>query len=45
MIRRNPRGDRFTIPKVTAQASEFSEDLTRTNNELVLGYKRIQNEF
>ena len=26
-------------------ASEFSEDVARTNNEFVLGYKRIQNEF
>lgn len=40
-----PQTDLSTIPKVTAQASEFSEDVARTNNELVQGYKRIQNEF
>jgi carbonic anhydrase/acetyltransferase-like protein (isoleucine patch superfamily) len=39
------RTDLSSIPKVTAQASEFSEDVARTNNELVQGYKRIQNEF
>ncbi len=33
------------IPRVTAKASEFSEDVARTNNELVQGYKRLQNEF
>lgn len=33
------------IPRVTAQASEFSEDVARANNELVQGYKRLQNEF
>jgi carbonic anhydrase/acetyltransferase-like protein (isoleucine patch superfamily) len=37
--------DLATIPKVTASATEFSEDVVRTNNELVAGYKRIQNEF
>ncbi len=37
--------DLNTIPKVTAQASEFSESVARTNNSLVQGYKRIQNEF
>ncbi|MBF4499719.1 carbonate dehydratase, partial [Vibrio vulnificus] len=26
-------------------ASEFSEDVARTNNSLVQGYKQIQNEF
>lgn len=40
-----PQTDLSTIPKLTAQASEFSEDVARTNNALVLGYKRIQNEF
>lgn len=40
-----PQTDLSTIPKVTAQASEFSEDVARTNNALVQGYKRIQNEF
>jgi len=40
-----PHTDLNTIPKVTAQASEFSESVARTNNSLVQGYKRIQNEF
>ena len=40
-----PQTDLSTISKVTVQASEFSEDVARTNNELVQGYKRIQNEF
>lgn len=37
--------DLATLPKVSVDASEFSEDVARTNNELVLGYKSIQNEF
>jgi len=37
--------DLRSLPQVTADANEFSEDVARTNNELVLGYKRIQNEF
>ncbi|OLU22371.1 carbonate dehydratase [Pseudomonas sp. PA15(2017)] len=37
--------DLSTLPQVPAAASEFSEDVARTNNELVLGYKSIQNEF
>ncbi|MDP2817692.1 MAG: carbonate dehydratase [Polaromonas sp.] len=40
-----PQTDLSTIAKVTAQASEFSEDVARTNNTLVQGYKRIQNQF
>lgn len=40
-----PNTDLDQIPRVTAQASEFSEDVARTNNELVQGYKRLQNEF
>lgn len=40
-----PTTDLAKIPKVTVQASEFSEDVARTNNELVQGYKRLQNEF
>jgi len=40
-----PTTDLATIPKLSAQASEFSEDVARTNNALVLGYKRIQNQF
>lgn len=37
--------DLATLPKVSIDASEFSEDVARANNELVLGYKRIQNEI
>lgn len=37
--------DLATLPKVSIDASDFSEDVARTNNELVRGYKRIQNEF
>ena len=37
--------DLATIPKVTADASEFSEDVARTNNWLVQGYKSIGGEF
>lgn len=37
--------DLSTLPQVSADTSEFSEDVARTNNELVLGYKSIQNEF
>ncbi|HCF1774330.1 TPA: carbonate dehydratase [Pseudomonas aeruginosa] len=37
--------DLATLPKVSIDASEFSEDVARTNNELVRGYKHIQNEF
>lgn len=37
--------DLATVPKVSAQASEFSEDVARTNNSLVQGYRRIQNEL
>lgn len=43
------RIDRHTdlgrFKRVSADASDFSEDVARTNNALVLGYKRIQNEF
>ncbi|NTX28589.1 carbonate dehydratase [Burkholderia pyrrocinia] len=40
-----PETDLAALPQVTADASEFSEDVARTNNALVLGYKHIQNEF
>ncbi|PRE45441.1 carbonate dehydratase [Burkholderia multivorans] len=40
-----PETDLSSLPQVPAAASEFSEDVARTNNELVLGYKAIQNEF
>jgi len=37
--------DLDSFPQVSAEASEFSEDVARTNNDLVRGYKAIQNEF
>ncbi len=40
-----PQTDLTKIPKVTVQASEFSEDVARTNNELVQAYKRIEERF
>lgn len=40
-----PDSDLSAVAKVSAQASEFSEDVARTNNSLVQGYKRIQNEL
>lgn len=40
-----PGTDLSTLPPVSTDASEFSEDIARTNNGLVLGYKAIQNEF
>ena len=40
-----PETDLAALPQVTADASDFSEDVARTNNALVLGYKLIQNEF
>ncbi|RMX08240.1 carbonate dehydratase [Corticibacter populi] len=40
-----PDTDLVALPQVSADASEFSEDVARTNNELVRGYKSIQNEF
>lgn len=33
------------IEKVTSAVSDFSEDVARTNVELVKGYKKLQNEF
>ena len=33
------------VPKVTADASSFSESVAMTNLQLVKGYKRLQNEF
>lgn len=41
----NAKTDLDTIPRVTAAASDFSEDVARTNVELVKGYKKISNEF
>lgn len=40
-----PKTDLASLPKVSAQASEFSEDVARTNNRLVEGYKLIEHEF
>jgi carbonic anhydrase/acetyltransferase-like protein (isoleucine patch superfamily) len=40
-----PETDLTPLPQVSVAVSEFSEDTARTNNELVLGYKKIQNEF
>lgn len=40
-----PETDLAALPQVSVSASEFSEDVARTNNELVRGYKAIQNEF
>ena len=40
-----PETDLSTLPQVPVDASQFSEDVARTNNALVLGYKKIQNEF
>jgi len=37
--------DLSKIEKVTPAVSEFSEDVARTNTELVRGYKKLQNEF
>lgn len=37
--------DLGSIPRVSVQASEFSEDVARTNNNLALGYKNIEHEF
>lgn len=39
------RTDLASVPKVSAAASEFSEDVALTNSSLVQGYKRIQNEL
>lgn len=44
-MRIGPGTDLKTIPRVTASASEFSEDVARTNIDLVRGYKALQNEF
>ncbi len=37
--------DLSKIPQVTPNVADFSEDVVRTNNDLVKGYKKIQNEF
>ncbi|EEF81274.1 gamma carbonic anhydrase family protein [Methylophaga thiooxydans] len=40
-----PDTDLSQFPEVSSDASSFSEDVARTNNDLVQGYKNIQNEF
>lgn len=44
-LRIDAETDLTTLPQVSVDASDFSEDVARTNNELVSGYKSIQNEF
>ena len=40
-----PHTDVAAMERVTAEALEFSEDVVRTNNSLVQGYKRLAGEF
>ena len=40
-----PKTDLTQIPRVTANATEFSEDVAHTNIDLVKGYKALSNEF
>jgi hypothetical protein len=40
-----PETDLSRFPMVSVCASEFSEDVARTNVDLVRGYKALQNEF
>ena len=40
-----PATDLSQFPPVSVSASEFSEDVARTNVDLVRGYKGLQNEF
>ena len=40
-----PKTDLTQIPRVTANATEFSEDVAHTNIDLVKGYKSLANEF
>lgn len=40
-----PKTDLSSVPRVSAAATEFSEDVVRTNHDLVQGYKKLQNEF
>jgi carbonic anhydrase/acetyltransferase-like protein (isoleucine patch superfamily) len=40
-----PRTDLGVLPKASQHDSAFSEDVVRTNNNLVAGYKKIHNEF
>ncbi|MYD98002.1 MAG: hypothetical protein F4X98_11535 [Gammaproteobacteria bacterium] len=40
-----PHTEVGTLPTVRAGGSEFSEDVVRTNNSLVEGYRRLEGEF
>ena len=40
-----PKTDLTQIPRVTANATEFSEDVAHTNIDLVKGYKSLANEY
>lgn len=40
-----PRTDLAAVPRVSAAASEFSEQVVLANNQLVEGYRRLRNEF
>ncbi len=44
-LRIGPDTDLATIPKVPADAAAFSEDVMRTNNSLVQGYKQLGEAF
>ena len=41
----NQQSDLAQIPRVTVDATEFSEDVAHTNIDLVKGYKALSNEF
>ena len=41
----NHATDLATLPRVTAAAEDFPEDVVRTNLQLARDYRRIQNEF
>jgi carbonic anhydrase/acetyltransferase-like protein (isoleucine patch superfamily) len=41
----NQQSDLAEIPRVTVDATEFSEDVAHTNIDLVKGYKALSNEF
>jgi carbonic anhydrase/acetyltransferase-like protein (isoleucine patch superfamily) len=40
-----PESDLSALPRVSPDASEFSESVARTNRSLVKGYKKISNEL
>jgi hypothetical protein len=37
--------DLESITKISPRETEFSESVAKANNELVTGYRRIQNQF